>query len=478
MTTRTALSIGMLSIPAAVRVRPAQPRVPFFDAQGLADKALAQSAVTIPGALGQLGVAPPSGIALHVDPHRAASRYDGLEMPALAELLTAAGAAPPASPDAVLLGDLTSMRGALRFTASDSTLPALYAAEERRESCVVVAEDAAWMADLVPSLDVRTCGGPRELLDALVHPSGLLSLPRAQRALWRPPAPERTQTDMALFPALARPFALAAAGGLNLALVTQPSIDRRAMHALAGILPPLSPRGVREVLTAQALASDLRKGPPPSIEPPFQSPHESVQGENLAGAPGRPGVLTLANLGLLALGDVSMMFIDALNVILDAVADGTDSTVRTDWRIDWPARFLLAGIVPPCGCASSRTWCTCNADGMAGYVKRMAPRVERGFAMAAHVADLRPAAAPTGPTTAALREVVARARAVAIARQGVPNGAVRAADASRLGRGTGAPLPILRIARTIADVEGRDVVTREDLDEARSYDVGRAFDAR
>jgi len=475
MPTDTAISIGLNVMPAAVSARPAGARKPFLDAYGINERATAQDANYVRRMLAEAGATGPD-IVLHVDPHKAASSYDGVPMAAVAEALAAWGAAPAAPPGVVFSGGIAGAHGGgLRFSAADSTLPALFALAERGDTTVaVVGDDAAWMGSYVPELDVRTCTGVAALQRALAHPAGVRSLPMARdawAALRPPPSP---YLDTAHVPELAWPFAIAAAGGHNLAVVSRVVGDPRAATALAGILPPLTTKESREVLSMNALAGSLQRGAPEDVRRPFRAPHESV--EDLSGAPGRPGELALANLGVLAVGDLSLVKGGAMDAIAQAVADGHTSTVRAEWRIDWPAEFLLVAMTPRCTCTYAS--CDCTPERLASHRKRTMPRLERICQITVHVANTRPDATPSGTASSVLRAVVAQARAIAMARQGKLNGALTLPETLRLAPGIGAPGHVLRIARTLADLAGGGPITRAEVDEARALDVARALDAR
>lgn len=476
MPTDTAIAIGTHVLPAAVTARAPGARKPVLDAFGVNERATAQDASYVLRMLSEAGA---SGreISLHVDPHKAATNYDGVLMAAVAEGLAAWGAAPAAPPGVVFAGSIAGASQGLRFTAALSTLPVLFALAERSPGqVVVVPDDAAWMAAWVPELDLRTCATGAALRRALEDPAGVLSLPKARKAWVPAPRASEGYFDVAFVPELARPFAVAAAGAHHLALVTRPVVDGRGLAALAGLLPPLTPREAREVLTVQSLAGMLHGGAPREVVRPFRAPHHDAEASTLAGVPGRPGELTLADLGVLALNDVDMMRQGVIDDIAEAARTGAVTTARMEWQIDWPARFLLVGIAAPCPCGYMG--CTCTSERRAGFRKRLQPRMDKLFQIAAHVESARPVTAPAGPSSAALQATVTQARDIAMARQGKLNGALTAAETLRLAPGMGAPWHVLRVARTLADLAGGRAITRADVDEARSYDVARAFDAR
>jgi magnesium chelatase family protein len=263
---------------------------------------------------------------------------------------------------------------------------------------------------------------------------------------------------------------------------------------LPGLLPPMRPEEALEAAAVQSLASGVFRPEHFGVRP-FRSPHHTASAVALVGggSPPRPGEISLAHHGVLFLDELPEYQRSVLEVLREPLESGRITISRAARQADFPARFQLVAAMNPCHCgylghASGK--CRCTPAHIARYRDRISgPLLDRIDLLvevpAVSHAELDSAA--RGETSEKVRERVHRARDVQLARQGCPNGQLcgREAEeragpsaagrrllreaASRLQLSARAHHRVLKVARTIADLEGAARVGDEHVAEALRY---------
>ncbi|WP_295957530.1 YifB family Mg chelatase-like AAA ATPase [Rhodoferax sp.] len=291
-----------------------------------------------------------------------------------------------------------------------------------------------------------------------------------------------------------RALEIAAAGGHSLLLVGPPGSGKSMLaQRFAGLLPPMT---VIEALQSAAIAS---LGGSFALERwatrPTCSPHHTASAVALVGggSPPRPGEISLAHHGVLFLDELPEFPRAALEALREPLETGHITISRAARRAQFPARFQLIAAMNPCPCGylgSYQKACRCSPDQVARYQGKLSgPLIDR---IDLHIeVPALPAAdllhAPPGESTAAIRARCAAARQLAIDRQGKPNQALQGQEidhsialepaaaqflnvaAAKLGWSARGIHRALKVARTIADLEGAATTQVAHVAEAVQY---------
>jgi len=287
-----------------------------------------------------------------------------------------------------------------------------------------------------------------------------------------------------------RALEIAAAGAHNLLLIGPPGTGKTLLaRALPGILPALE---IEDAMAASAIHSVAGLGDPdrPILAlPPFRAPHHTASRLSLVGGgtPPRPGEVSLAHAGALFLDEVVEFSAKVLETLREPLEEGTVTISRAGATATYPARFQLVAAMNPCPCGHAgdpAVPCSCLPDAVERYRSRLSGPILDRIDLRVHVPRvpyerLRDEAA--AEPSEAVRGRVTAARERMRARSGRPNaelGAVALRRYCRLDAAAdtviGAAIRsrrlsprayhrLLRVARTAADLDGRERITADDI---------------
>src|SRR5690606_4981939 len=407
-------------------------------------------------------------------------------------ILAASGQIPADSLDGIeCLGEL-ALSGTLRPV--QGVLPAALAAREAGRALLVPRANAE-EASLASGLTVYAA---EHLLEVAAHFSGQTPIPAYQaQGLLRQVLPYPDLADVQGQLSAKRGLLIAAAGAHNLLFSGPPGTGKTLLASrLPGLLPPLEEQEALEVAAIQSVASQspLEHWP----QRPFRQPHHSASGPALVGGGSRPqpGEITLAHQGVLFLDELPEFDRKALEVLREPLESGQIVIARARDKVRFPARFQLVAAMNPCPCGylgdpSSR--CRCSSEQIQRYRSKLSgpllDRIDLHLTVARETTLLQ-APANNGPSTAEAASQVAHARVRQLHRQGCANAFLdlpglrahcRLSDndrdwletaCERLGMSLRAAHRILKVARTLADLEQSEDVRQSHLAEALQYRSG------
>lgn len=469
-----------------------------FNVVGLPDKAVGESRERVRAALYAIGLAlPGKRLVVNLSPADLPKEGSHYDLPIALAVLSALGVIPPDFLDRyAVVGELSLDGGILAVAGA---LPAAMAAHAHELGLIcpkASGAEAAWAGEAVDIL------APQSLVQLINHVKGTQVLARPRPQVQADDAPLPDLADIKGQEAAKRALEVAAAGGHHLLMVGPPGAGKSMLaQRLPSILPPLEPREMLDISIIASLGGELKSGQL-SRRRPFRAPHHSASMPALVGGGlrAKPGEMALAHHGVLFLDELPEFSPRVLEALRQPMETGAAHVARANYHISFPARFQLVAAMNPCKCGMAgepghqcRLGPRCAADYQARISGPLLDRMDLQIELAAvRATDLT--LPPPKERSADVAARVARARALQAERfaaLGQPelranaqaDGTVlekiatldaagqalieAAADAMKLSaRGFHR---VLRVARTIADLDGKDAITRLHLAEALSY---------
>lgn len=489
---------GIQAVPVDVQIM-VSPGKMNMHIVGLPDKAVAESRERVQAALHASGLSmPPKKVTVNLAPADLPKEGSHYDLPIALGLMAALGAVPAdALAGYVVLGEL-SLDGTIAPVAGG--LPAAITANAQNKGLICPAAsgpEAAWASNDIDIL------APRSLIAMANHFRGTQVLSRPIAAIQEAKGDTRDMADIRGQETAKRALEVAAAGGHNLLLVGPPGSGKSMLaQRLPSILPKLSAPELLEVSMIASIAGELAGGKLTDRRP-FRAPHHSASMAAIVGGGirARPGEVSLAHHGILFLDEFPEFSPQVLDSLRQPLETGECFIARANHRVSYPARIQLVAAMNPCRCGMSGEpgyQCArgprCRTDYQARISGPLLDRIDiRVEVPAVQAADLiKPYNAESselvGARVARAREIQHKRFTTLESGSGVatnaqcsssviekiaepdPDGSSLLRQASeKMAFSARAYHRILKIARTLADLDGVENVGRIHLAEAISY---------
>ena len=359
------------------------PGLPSFTIVGLPDTAVQEAKERVRAAIRNSGCAfPTRRIVVNLAPAYLKKAGPAYDLPIAVGILLSSEQISADVSQTVLLGEL-SLDGSLRHT--NGILPMVALAHQEKITTVIVPEMDAREASIIEGTEIIPVTSLAQLVSYF---RGEIAAPEFDKEAAEEYTPATLpHSDLAYVKGqehVKRALEVAAAGGHNIIMMGPPGSGKTLLaRSLPSLLPPMTNEEALEVTKVYSVSGLLPANTPLIKQRPFRSPHHSISNAGLVGGGQwpRPGEISLSHRGVLFLDELPEFGHAVLEVLRQPLEDRVITISRAQGSVTFPANFTLVGAMNPCPCGyygDPFKQCTCSPSLVARYQKRMSgPFIDR-----------------------------------------------------------------------------------------------------
>ena len=477
------------------------PGTPGFEIVGLPDTAVKESRERIRSAVSSSGIIfPPDRIIINLAPADIRKESSAFDLPVAIAILASSELIPAAKVEHVAFMGELALDGSLRPVRG--ALPLVISARENGVKTVVLPKVNACEVTCVEGIEIIAA---ESLIDVIKHITGRCALEPVKTVKYEELLRERVYSNdfknVKGQASAKRALTIAAAGGHNVLMVGAPGSGKTLMaRCMPSILPDMS---FEEALTSTRIhsAAGLSIENGLLTERPFRAPHHTASHVSIIGG-GKlalPGEISKAHNGILFLDETVEFKKDSLEALRQPMEDGFVTVTRINAQSTYPAEFMLVCAINPCPCGmlGSRTkQCRCTPNEVKRYLGRMSGPLLDRIDIHIEVESIPPeklAETSEGQSSAEMKLIVEKARTLQRERykeDKIPCNARLGSStiskyckltksatkllnvaSERMGFSNRSYTRIIKVARTIADIDGAEAIDAEQISEALQYRV-------
>lgn len=492
--------IGLEAVPIEVEVDVASRGLPNLIIVGLPDKAVEEAKERVRAALHNTGIDfPARRITINLAPADIPKEGPAYDLPIALGILLAAGETAADIEKSAFIGEL-SLDGSVRRV--NGILPFVLMAKEKKFKTVYVPQENGQEASIINGLKIIPLTSLKQLINHLTHTDPIPPLPFAPfKNIIQAAEDDFDMADIYGQEQAKRALEIAAAGAHNLLMVGTPGSGKTLLaRTFPTILPSLTEDEAIEVTKIFSITGNLKTSEALVTRRPFRSPHHTTSRNGLIGGGTRPqpGEISLAHRGVLFLDEFPEFPRGVLESLRQPLEDGVVQISRAAGTVRYPCRFTLIAAANPCPCGyylSKKKPCTCSAGNISRYQKRVSgpllDRIDLHVNVPEVEIDKLTENSNHAETSAAIRSRVEQARKIQQKRFHdtplVANGELMTRDIKhfcnlttearnvltqalrKLDLTARSYFKVMKIARTIADLEASNAVEVPHVAEALQY---------